>query len=84
MITYVPSISALRSFRTLSKTPPPSQRQLLAFADPIFDADRDRKSPPTASRQARLQVLRGQGAIGRPKLERLPETADEARRAAQV
>jgi hypothetical protein len=84
MITYVPSVSALRSSRTLAKTPPPSQRQLLAFADPIFAADRDQKSPPAASCQARLQVLRGQGAIGSLELERLPETADEARRAAQT
>jgi CHAT domain-containing protein/tetratricopeptide (TPR) repeat protein len=83
-LAYLPSVSVLRSLRTLAKDPPASQKPLLAFADPIFDTDPAGTSPPAAGRRARLQVLRGRGAISNVTLPRLPETADEARRAAQT
>jgi CHAT domain-containing protein len=83
-LAYLPSVSVLRSLRTLAKAPPASQKPLLAFADPIFETGPGEASSPAASRRARLQVLRGKGAISNVKLPRLPETAEEARRAARA
>jgi CHAT domain-containing protein/tetratricopeptide (TPR) repeat protein len=83
-LAYLPSVSVLRSLRTLAKTPPASQKPLLAFADPIFETDPAEASPPAASRRARLQILRGRSAISNVKLPQLPETAEEAHRAARA
>lgn len=82
-LSYLPSVSVLRSLRTLGKDNPATQKPLVAFADPIFE-NGNGPSASTRSRQARLQSLRSGAALRAGRLPRLPETADEARRAAQV
>jgi hypothetical protein len=82
-LSYLPSVSVLRSLRTLGKGHPTTQKPLIAFADPIFD-NGNGPSAPARSRQARLQSLRSGAALRAGRLPRLPETADEARRAAQA
>lgn len=83
-LSYVPSLSVLRSLRTLSKSPPAQQGALVAFADPIFQADNGAAAAVTATRQARLNMLRSARAVRGGALPRLPETAEEARRASQA
>jgi len=83
-LSYLPSGSVLRSLRTLGKGPPATQKPLVAFADPIFGNGDNGDSAPARSRQLRLQSLRSGGAFRAGRLSRLPETADEARRAAQA
>ncbi len=83
-LSYVPSVSVLRSLRTLAKTSPAQQSALVAFADPIFEEENGSPAAVTATRQARLEMLRRGGAWRGGTLSRLPETAKEAREAAQA
>lgn len=83
-LSYVPSLSVLRSLRTLAKSPPSQQGALIAFADPVFTEESGAATATAATRQARLQLLRRGGAFSAGKLTRLPETAEEARRALQA
>jgi len=83
-LSYLPSVSVLRSLRSLGKGSPPPQKPLVAFADPIFETGREQPVPIVASRRSRLQVLRDSGALRGGRLPRLPETAQEARQAARA
>jgi len=80
-LSYLPSLSVLRSLRTLAKSPPSQQGALVAFADPIFDEE---NSATAATRQARLQMLRSGRAFRGATLSRLADTAQEARLASQA
>jgi CHAT domain-containing protein len=82
-LSYLPSASVLRSLRTLGKAAQESQKPLVAFADPIFQLGNGNGSQPATTRQTRLAALRSSDALRGGRLERLPETAEEARRAAQ-
>jgi CHAT domain-containing protein len=70
--------------RTLTKSPPSLQAALVAFADPIFEEENGLTGSTATTRQARLQMLRRGGAFRAGKLDRLLDTAEEARRAAQA
>jgi CHAT domain-containing protein len=83
-LSYLPSLSVLRSLRTLTKSPPSLQAALVAFADPIFEEENGLTGSTATTRQARLQMLRRGGAFRAGKLDRLLDTAEEARRAAQA
>jgi len=78
--SYLPSLSALVSQRDYPKKPVPIQRELIAFADPIFgmeaaEATAEPASTYSPATQATLRGLDRSGA--NPTLNRLPHTADE-------
>lgn len=81
-LSYLPSASVLRSLRTLGKGGAVPPRPLLAFADPVFDAEATPQSARMESQGSRLRGLRAAGALRGASLPRLEETADEARSAA--
>jgi CHAT domain-containing protein/tetratricopeptide (TPR) repeat protein len=83
-LSYLPSVSVLRSLRTLTKIPPVSQKPLLAFADPVFEEEATPEISILGTRSQKLQRLRDGGALPPGTLSRLPETADEAKRALQA
>jgi CHAT domain-containing protein len=84
-LSYLPSVSVLRSLRTLAKTSPPAQKPLLAFADPLFEEDTaSGEKAAAATRGSRLRRLRDSGALPQGRLPRLPETAEEAESALQA
>ena len=80
---YLPSLAALSTQRLYPKRGAGYDRELVSFADPVFENEGG-GGASDATRGA-LAVLarsvRGQGAISIP---RLPETADEAREIAQT
>jgi len=83
--SYLPSLAALVSQRNYPKPPVPLTRNLVAFADPIFQPEKG-KSPAkpasaatkgySAATQAALQLLARSVNV---QIPRLPETADEVR-----
>jgi CHAT domain-containing protein/Tfp pilus assembly protein PilF len=79
---YLPSLSALTSARLYKKPPVKYERELVSFADPVFEKSGRGYSDAT---QSALKVLsrgvRGGDAMDIP---RLPETADEAREIAAI
>ena len=83
-LSYLPSVSVLRSLRTLRKPRTQGQYPLVAFADPVFDEEPLRTPTLGRSRGALLDHLRNAGALAQGRLARLPETAEEARRAASA
>jgi CHAT domain-containing protein/Tfp pilus assembly protein PilF len=81
---YLPSLSALASVRLYRKPAVSYDRELVSFADPVFDTNG--QPPQTRTALAALAAsgsLRGvrPSSIGIPPL---PETADEAREIAQI
>ncbi len=88
-IAYLPSLSVLRSLRTLAKAEVRGRSPLLAFADPVFEAasssETGRAGDRTvAARSLRLQKLRAGNALDGGALPRLPDTRDEALFVARV
>ena len=73
-------MSALVSQRDYPKKPVPIQRELIAFADPVFGAEGpETPAAPAATYSPATQAtLRGLDRSGaNPRLNRLPHTADE-------
>lgn len=79
-LSYWPSLAALAYQRGQARSQVRFKRQLVAFADPVFE-DGD-GGVPAATRA----VLSNLGGINRGgiRIPRLPETADEAREAAAI
>lgn len=80
-LSYLPSVSVLRSLRTLSKAAAGDRAPLVAFADPVLGSG---ETTGVETRGALLEKLRSQGAVPDGGLAALPETADEAREAARA
>jgi hypothetical protein len=82
-IACPPSMSVLKSLRTLTKGDSGEQSPLIAFADPFFDGE-----PPSGpgkvearnlvSRSLRLEKFRAGQAIEKIRLSPLPDTREEA------
>jgi CHAT domain-containing protein len=77
---YLPSLSALVSARRYRKPPVHFDRELVSFADPIFE--RSALTPKT--QQALANLSRSVHASGELNIPRLPETADEAKEIASI
>ncbi len=79
---YLPSLAALATQRLYPKRGGDYDRELVSFADPVFENEGGAIGEITRGALAVLaRAVRGQGAISIP---RLPETADEARDIAQT
>lgn len=72
--SYLPSLSALVSLRLYRKPPVSYDKNLVSFADPLFETQEE-------STLALTRQLRGGSG---PAIPRLPETADEARDIAAI
>jgi tetratricopeptide (TPR) repeat protein len=81
---YLPSLAALYSQRFYPKPPVKYDRELVSFADPIFENEKGKAyGENTRSLLTELsQNVRGKGAM--VSIPRLPETADEARSIAKI
>lgn len=79
---YLPSLAALSTQRLYPKRGTGYDRELVSFADPVFENEGGSVGEATRGALAVLaRSVRGQEAISIP---RLPETADEAREIAQT
>lgn len=77
---YLPSLASLASLRLYRKPAVRYGRELVSFADPVFEKPVDASSTP-----ATLATLSRAVAPGRTlSIPRLPETADEAREIAAI
>ena len=77
---YLPSLSALTSQRLYPKNQVKHARDLIAFADPVFDAGEGKTfSPATRAVLDALGNAVPRAQDGTPFIPRLKETADEAR-----
>ena len=82
---YLPSLSSLASQRLYPKRAALSRVELVAFADPVFNADAKRTmGGETKQALAQLHVPFTKGAGGMPEIPRLSETADEAKEIARA
>ncbi len=82
---YLPSLSTLTSQRLYPKAHVTPKRELIAFADPIFNAMPGK--PLSASTLAVLDIMGGsvpRGRDGQPFILPLKETAEEAREIASI
>jgi CHAT domain-containing protein/Flp pilus assembly protein TadD len=75
---YLPSLSALASQRSYAAPRSAFDRNLVSFADPVFEREGGAQARAPAA-DAALRSLLGRGANERISIQRLPETADEAR-----
>jgi len=82
--TYLPSLAALASQRVNPRMAGTYQRELVAFADPVFGAESGEAATYSAHTRNLLGSLAGAGADGQPRIPRLPETAQEAREVAAL
>ncbi len=75
---YLPSLSALASQRSYAAPRSAYERNLVSFADPVFEREggASGRAPGT---DAAVRSLMRRNANGRVGIQRLPETADEAR-----
>jgi CHAT domain-containing protein/TolA-binding protein len=90
-ISYLPSLSVLRSLRTLGKEQPLGQLPFVAFADPLFTLSEEDSGVDDASPTSRtftrsvffrkLSTRTGEEEWGLP---RLPDTRDEALEVANI
>lgn len=80
---YLPSLAALATQRLYPKRGAGYNRELVSFADPVFENEGggDVGEATRGGLTVLARAVRGQGAISIP---RLPETADEAREIAQT
>lgn len=79
---YLPSLAALATQRLYPKRGASHDRELVSFADPVFEQEGGAVGDATRGALAVLaRAVRGQGSISIP---RLPETADEARDIARI
>src|SRR5207244_10868863 len=77
---YLPSLSSLASQRLYPKRAALSKLELVAFADPVFNADASRAMPrDTQQALAQLHVRFTKSGNGAPNIARLAETADDAK-----
>ncbi|MFH0726623.1 MAG: CHAT domain-containing protein [Pseudomonadota bacterium] len=88
-IAYLPSLSVLRSLRTLTKGDSGEQLPLIAFADPVFDSDTPSGTEKAenrnfVSRSLRLEKFRAGHALEKIRLSPLPDTREEALFAAKI
>jgi CHAT domain-containing protein len=90
-ISYLPSLSVLRSLRTLGKEKPPGQLPFVAFADPVFTLSEeepgvDEASPTsrTFTRSVFFNKLSTRMGGEEWELPRLPDTRDEAIEVANI
>ena len=82
---YLPSLSTLTSQRLYPKLQGVSKNELVAFADPIFNALPGK--PLSVQTMATLETMGGsvpRGRDGQPNIPALKETADEAREIAKI
>lgn len=80
---YLPSLASLASLRLYRKPAVRYGRELVSFADPVFEKQSEASSTPTPL--AALAMLSRTVAPGRSlSIPRLPETADEAREIAAI
>jgi CHAT domain-containing protein len=77
---YLPSLSALASARLYRKPQVHYERELVSFADPVFE--KSGYSPKT--QLALADLSRSVRSSSRLSIPRLPETADEAREIARI
>lgn len=78
---YLPSLSALASVRLYRKPAVRYERELVSFADPVFE----RGAGYTSQTRKTLDLLsRSLGSASAINIPRLPETADEAREIAAI
>ena len=82
--TYLPSLAALASQRINPRAVALYQRQLVAFADPVFGAESGDAGTYSELTRSLLGSLAGTGADGLPRIPRLPETEQEAREVATL
>jgi len=80
-LAYLPGANVLRSLHTLGRDTKPIGAPLVAFADPVFEGERE---SPQLTRSVLLHNLRAAGALPESRLERLADTAREAQYAARV
>jgi len=80
---YLPSLSALASQRAYSAPRSAFGRNLVSFADPVFELGNGTGARAPGA-DAALRSLMHRGANDRISIPRLPETADEARDIAGV
>ncbi len=84
-LNYLPSLAALSSQRLYPKPAVVYDREIVSFADPVFESEAggsDIGAPTRAALDSFTRGMRGNGpAISIP---RLPETADEARDIAKI
>jgi len=78
---YLPSLAALSSMRLYRKPAVRHDRELVSFADPVFDAPGTAPARPMLAAISRSARPSASGAI---EIPRLPDTADEAREIAAV
>ncbi len=82
---YLPSLSALVSQRLYPKARTGRRTELVAFADPDFEAVLGRSMPDQTLRSlARMNIGFSRGAGGAPVIPRLAETSIEAKEIASV
>jgi CHAT domain-containing protein/Tfp pilus assembly protein PilF len=82
---YLPSLSSLASQRLYPKRAALSRIELVAFADPVFNADASRAMPrDTQQALAQLHVPFAKTGGGAPNIPRLAETAEEAKEIAKA
>ncbi len=82
--TYLPSLAALASQRINPRAAGSYQRELVAFADPVFGAESGEAATYSTLTRNLLGNLAGSGADGLPRIPRLPETEQEAREVAAL
>lgn len=83
---YLPSLAALASQRLYPKPAGVIERELVAFADPVFSSDQQADSPTTTRsivRAGSRAAPSGRSGAGM-EIARLKETADEAREIASI
>jgi CHAT domain-containing protein len=87
-ISYLPSLSVLRSLRTLAKERASGQAPLLAFADPIFRRPTagapEIDAAATRARSVLLRNLQAGSAVTAIELAPLPDTREEALQVAEL
>ncbi len=85
-ITYLPSLSVLRSLRQFGKAADPAQRPLIAFANPDFGSSgvAPQSANRAATRSAILHTLKARRAMTGVTLPPLPDTYQEALHVARI
>ena len=77
-LSYLPSVSVLRSLRSLGKISKERRKEFIAFADPVFETDADVEDLSLVARSSLLRRHRASGALRAARLAALPDTREEA------
>ncbi|WLE95302.1 MAG: CHAT domain-containing protein [Candidatus Electrothrix communis] len=83
-ISYLPSLSVLRSLRTLEKKQQGGQEPFIAFADPVFSSDQVPQSGNTFTRSVYFRKAPTHSGKMVWELPPLPDTRDEALEVAKI